>query len=114
MIDQTKKLVQALKSLQFPVAYYTFPENDAPKLPYIVYWQESDNTLFCDNAAYGYSGNYTLELYYDRKNPELENRIKKEVSDNGFIISRGADVYIPTEKMFMLTFDVSYKNVSIN
>ena len=94
----------ALKSaLGIPVAYYQFPEGDAPGTPFAIYYVEDNDDVFGDDENFQEVINVTIELYTDKKDLQLE-RVAKSFLRSQEIAYAKSDQPIESEGMHETIF----------
>ena len=94
----------ALKTaLVIPVAYYQFPEGDAPGTPFAVYYAEDNEDAFADNENYQEVINVTIELYTDKKDLQLERAVKSFLRSQEIVYAK-SDQPIESEDMHETIF----------
>ena len=76
-----QELYKQLKQLQLPVQYYMFQEGQAPDIPYIIYYNPSEQHENADNSTLHVSKDVIIEVYSEFK----------DLSRNLF--KRGKNVY---------------------
>lgn len=98
MIIET--ILERLESLGIPVAYYKF--NKPQKLPFCVFFEYGAEIKGADNYNLYRETEIRIELYYDKKSPELEHKIENLFRDRE--LEKTADIYIKDENMFMTAY----------
>ena len=94
------EIYEKLCTLCIPVAYLQF--NKPQKLPFIAYFEARTEIQGADNYNLYRRTEIRIELYSEKKNPELERKI-----ENLFRyveIEKDGDTYLQTENMFMTVF----------
>ena len=71
---------QILEQTGLPVAYHSFPEKDAPPLPFIVYLAPSSKNFCADGVVYVKGMHIQVELYTQWKNVKLEDKVEQALS----------------------------------
>lgn len=107
-----KEVYQAISSVTVststtdtvPVAYFQFPEDNAPPPPFITYYYSSDNDFKADDTNYTLIRDLNIELYTDNKDFTLEKAVEDALTSNGLVYSKSED-YIESEKLYMITFE---------
>ena len=92
-----------LISSGLPVAYRSWPENAAPTLPYLVYYEESVETLPADGVVYYKIGHIVVELYSKTKNMPAETALEKALQ--GLHWQKTNEQYLDTEHMLMCSYE---------
>lgn len=60
----------------YPTAYWSFPEGNAPAMPYIVYFEDSSDNFGADNKVYHKRKNISVELLTKTKNTAAEANLE--------------------------------------
>ena len=92
------------ENLNMEVAYFKFDR--PPQLPYLIYAGEGSDNFTADNKVYDSDYNYRVEYYFDRKNEVIERQIEALFDENEIIWSKSADIYIDTERMFAIHYQI--------
>lgn len=87
-----------------PYAYYAFPENEAPALPYITFYYPASRNIPRDDGVYTKVEELTIELYTENKNFTLELNVETILNKYGIVWDKSED-YITSEHMFMITYE---------
>lgn len=91
-----------LRTLDIPVAYLKF---DKPqKLPFIAYFEAGTEIQGADNYNLYRRVTIRIELYSEKKNPDLERKIENLF--RSVEIEKDGDTYLQGEKMFMTVFSL--------
>lgn len=97
------KLLELLKEINLPFAYHHFAEGEVPNLPYLVYLTLGTNHFKADGKVYFKVMEVHIELYLDKKEPEMEKRVE-EVLDNFEVCYEKAETYIESEKLYEVIY----------
>ncbi len=97
---ELQEIYEKLCTLGLPVAYLQF--HKPQKLPFIAYFEAGTEIQGADKYNLYRRTEIRIELYSEKKNPELERKIENlfrtvEIEKNG-------DIYLHTENMFMTVF----------
>lgn len=100
-------LTNAQTGVGIPVAYSHFTDKNVPKAPpYLVYIGDGQDVFDADNTFYWSRNRYQLEYYFAKKNEAEETRIEKVLLDNGFLYQKSEDVYIESEGVFVIYYNI--------
>lgn len=93
--------------LGIPVVYSHFADKDKPKAPpYVAYIGSGQDTFEADNSYYWKRNRYQLEYYFTKKNEETEAAIESILLANGFLYEKSEDVYIESEGVFIIYYNI--------
>lgn len=96
-----QQISNLVASFGLPYAYYSFPIQQAPILPYVVYFFEADNDVIADNNNFVKVDNLRIELYTEKPDFSLIDSINEQIP---FAHSRET-IYIESEQMFETIFE---------
>ena len=65
-----------LLSAVYPTAYWSFPEGQAPAMPYLVFFEESSDNFGADNRVYFHRKRVAVELMTKTKDPDAEGAVE--------------------------------------
>jgi hypothetical protein len=94
--------VELLKPLGKPVGYFVNPEPGI--VPFIVYYGTGSRNFKADDVVYDKEAHWNIELYVRKKDVELEERLENLLDAAEIVWEKGYDVYIDTEKVFMIPY----------
>lgn len=98
---------EILKSTGLPCAYSHFTEDNKPKSPpYIVYIGAGQDTFNADDTYYYRQERRQVEYYFTKKDERQEAVIEDLFLENGFIYSKSEDIYIESEGVFVIYYQV--------
>lgn len=90
-----------INNFGLPCAYYSFPIEQSPNLPFIIYYYEADNDVIADNNNFVKVDNLRIELYTEIPDFALIDSIDAQIP---FPHSRET-VYVEMERMFETIFE---------
>lgn len=94
---------EILKDCKLPIAYYSFPEGEAPALPYICYLNPEDNNFAADGTVYHSSKVIHVELYTEKRDLEIEKAVEAVLS--AFFYEKTA-IYLDDEKCYEILYEL--------
>lgn len=71
-----------------------------PSLPYLVVMESARDDLYADGSHYKKFYNFTIELYFAKKDPLVEEALEGLFDANDISWSVGDDIYIDTDRYF--------------
>lgn len=95
------QIAQLIESFGIPSTYYSFPTNQAPSLPYVVYYYPNRDDVMADNENFVKVATLRIELYTDIKDFALEGNIEDSLP---FPYSKES-LYIDSEKMYETIYE---------
>ena len=99
-----EEIKSMIDEMDFPSAYWSFPEKEAPELPYLIYYYPNSENFFADDHTYAQIERVNLELYTQRKNIEYERRVESVLTEYDIPFERN-ETYINSEHMYEVLFE---------
>ena len=100
-----EQLNDLLAATGLPVAYYAFPAENAPPLPWICYIVTGSNNFIADGAVYKQIQHVAVELYCKDKDPNLEARVEGVLRSAGIPWEK-SETYLDSEKCFEIIYEI--------
>lgn len=66
----------------YPTAYWSFPEKEAPPMPYIVYFQTNSDNFGADNKVFHHIKQISVELMTKTKDTTAEGAVEAVLDAN--------------------------------
>ena len=102
---EVKAMLDTIKTTYgVPFTYYSFPEKEAPELPYLVFYYPSSSNFAASDGVYQKVEALTIELYTENKDFALEANVESVLESYGIVWDKSED-YIQNEHMFMITYE---------
>lgn len=93
--------------LGIPCTFGKFEMDEVPtNPPYIAYIGSGQDNFEADDTYYHSRNRYQIEYYFAVKNESAEAAIEKLLLDNGYLYNKSEDVYIESEGVFVIYYDV--------
>ena len=105
MQKELNNVYTALRTLKIPVAYRLF-KSKPESIPFCVYYLDNRDQYGADDLNMLERRTVVIELYTEKKEIELENKLLRLFKDEELDIS---ETYIDDEKLFMQT--ISFETV---
>lgn len=99
-----KELGDILKTV-FPTAYWSFPENEAPEMPYLVYFEDSSDNFGADNKVYHHRKQISVELMTREKDPNAEVAVEAAFDAN-YIYWEKAETHLDDEDAYEVIYSL--------
>lgn len=89
-----------------PYAYDHFAEGESPDPPFICFLYPKDKEFSADNIVYHSFHELDIEVYTDRKDPELEQRVEAVLTAHEIFFHK-SEVWIEEEKLYEVLYEVT-------
>ena len=94
-----------ISTMGLSYAYRFFPLNEAPQLPYIVFYYPNNDDFSADNENYVPIVNVNIELYTENKDFDTESSVEAVLKQNGFSFTK-SEYYLQTEQMYEVLYQI--------
>ena len=98
-----EQIVKILDEIGIPFAYDHFAEGESPDPPFICYLSANSDNFAADGKVYYKIDEYHIELYTDRKDPELEDSVEAVLDGHGVFYDK-SEVWIESEKLYEVMY----------
>lgn len=102
-IDEFKKV---LEEAGLPLAYDHFAEGESPDPPFLIFLSPREDEFGADNLVYAGFPEINVELYTDKKDPDLEMKIEKIFLEHEFYYVK-SETWIDSEKMYEVLYELT-------
>lgn len=100
-----KEINNMISSIGLGYAYYSFPVDEAPDLPYIVFYYPNYNDLSADDINYQTIAQLNIELYTANKDFDLERQVEDVLTSNNLFFSK-SETFIQQEVMYEVLYEI--------
>ena len=100
-----ENLVEMLQKTGIHFAYDHFAEGESPKPPFICYLLPGSNNFAADGKVYFHINEVRIELYTDKKDLSVENKVTAVLDGHGIFYNR-SEVWIASEKLYEVIFQM--------
>lgn len=100
-----QEIATMINGIGLPYAYYSFPEEQAPALPYIVFYYPDYDDLGADNINYQTIANLNIELYTQNKDFTQEYAVEEALQQAGLFF-RKSESYLESEQMYEVLYEI--------
>lgn len=97
------RLLEILDEIGIPYAYDHFAESESPEPPFMVYLLPESNHFSADGCAYFKVNAVHLEVYTDRKDLEIEEKVEAVLDLHGIFYDR-TEVWIASEHLYEVLY----------
>ena len=99
-------IVEMLEEANLPLAYDHFAEGESPDPPFVCFLYPQNVPIGADDTVYYQLHHLDIELYTDEKNPPLEARVEKLLTEHELFFHK-SEVWIEEEKMYEVLYEVT-------
>ena len=96
-------VIEMLEEAGLPLAYDHFAEGESPDPPFLVFLFPGTDNVFADDTVYKKIDQLNIELYTDKKDPEIENTIEDILLSHELPYAK-SEVWIESEKMYEVLY----------
>lgn len=96
-------ITNMLKEAGLPLAYDHFAEGESPEPPFLIFLFPGSDNMFADNGVYFKISQLNIELYTDKKDPELEEKLEDILTAHEIPWEK-SEVWIDSEKMYEVLY----------
>ncbi len=93
-----------VQEMGLPFSYHHFAEGESPDPPFLLFLSPGEHTFSADNCMYYSFKQLDLELYTDKKSPELEQQVE-EVLKRYHIFYRKSEIWIASEALYEVLYE---------
>lgn len=97
------EVLSILAEIGLPFAYHHFAEGESPDPPFFCYLTPGSDNFAADGKVYYKIDEYHIELYTDRKDPELEDSVEAVLDGHGVFYDK-SEVWIESEKLYEVMY----------
>lgn len=97
-------LAEQLKTSGLPVSYRKWEKGNAPAPPYLLYYEQSTESLMADGGNYYRYKRVTVELYTRLKDWETEQALENALAPYHW--KKTAELWLEDQKMYMTTYEI--------
>lgn len=96
-------ITNMLKEAGLPLAYDHFAEGESPEPPFLIFLFPGSDNMFADNGVYFKISQLNMELYTEKKDPELEEKLEDILTAHEIPWEK-SEVWIDSEKMYEVLY----------
>lgn len=94
-----------LEQLKFPVAYDHF--NTPTSTPFIVFRRYASKNFFADGKVYKKINKIYVELYTDKKDVGIEEKLEKLFDANQIVYNVVSETFISEENVYEIIYEIN-------
>ena len=96
-------VIEMLEEAGLPLAYDHFAEGESPDPPFLVFLFPGTDNVFADDTVYKKIDQLNIELYTDKKDPDIESKIDDILTSHELPYEK-SEVWIEDEKMYEVLY----------
>lgn len=100
-----EEITAMLAETGLPFAYHHFAEGESPEPPFLVYLIPGSNNFSADGIVWLKVKQLDIELYTDRKDPVMEEKLETVLDVHGLFYNR-TETWIDSEKMYEVLYEL--------
>jgi len=100
-----EQIAEMVEEMELPFAYHHFAEGESPAPPFIIFLSPGENTFSADNYMYHSFKQLDVELYTDRKAPDLEQQVERVLRKHHIYYTK-TETWISSEKMYEVLYEM--------
>ena len=105
-LSSVRTIISEISTFQNKVAYRAFPVGKAPKLPFVCYLATDTDNFDADNRVYQVIQNVDVELYTEKKDPDVEKRLEAAFDEN-YIPWDKTETWLDDEQCYEILYEIS-------
>ena len=105
-----EQIAEMMEEMGLPFAYHHFAEGESPAPPFLLFLSLGENTFSADNLAYFTRHSprrpyADIELYTDKKQPELEEQVESVLSQHEIYYTK-TETFIDSEELYEVLYEM--------
>ena len=100
-----EEIAEMMEEMGLPFAYHHFAEGESPAPPFLLFLSPGENTFSADNLAYFSCKQLDIELYTDKKQPELEEQVESVLSQHEIYYTK-TELFIDSEELYEVLYEM--------
>ena len=106
-----ERLVAIMEEIGLPFAYHHFAEGESPDPPFICFLTSGSDNFAADGRDYFKINEINIELYTDRKDPDLEDSVEAVLDEHGIFYQK-TEVWIDSEKLYEVLYQFEMEGMN--
>ena len=104
-LAEMKTLLEGVTGFADKVVYYEWPINEAPALPFVCWFSQTEYTFAADNVAYYTRPRFSVELYTKQRDPATEALFEAAFTNAGLYYTKETE-YLDDERCQVTVFSL--------
>nr|DAU85652.1 MAG TPA: tail completion protein [Caudoviricetes sp.] len=102
-MDEIIKILDALEAEGIPYAYDHFVEGEGPDPPFFCFRCPNSDNFAADGTVYFPITEIDIELYTDKKDPEIEKKLEGLIIGSGIFFDK-TETWIESERLYEVLY----------
>lgn len=100
-----EEIHEMMQEMDCPFSYHHFAEGENPAPPFLLFLSPGENTFSADNVAYFSFKQLDIELYTDKKLPELEEQVEAVLAKHEIYYTK-TELFIDSEELYEVLYEM--------
>ena len=100
-----EQIAEMMEEMGLPFAYHHYAEGESPEPPFLLFLSPGENTFSADNLAYFSFKQLDVELYTNRKQPELEEQVEAVLAQHEIYYTK-TELFIDSEELYEVLYEM--------
>lgn len=106
-----EELSAIISEMEIVFDYDHFAEGEAPNPPFICYLLPGSDNFAADGKAYYKINEVRIELYTDKKEPDVEEQVEAVLDEHGIFYNK-TEVWIESEKLYEVLYSFEMEGMN--
>ena len=100
-----EQIAEMMEEMGLPFAYHHYAEGESPAPPFLLFLSPRENPFSADNVAYFSCKQLDIELYTDKKLPELEEQVETVLAQHEIYYTK-TELFIDSEELYEVLYEM--------
>ena len=100
-----EEVINMMEEMELDFAYHHFVEGESPEPPFVVFLYPTSDNFSADGVVYKKINKLDVELYTDKKDIDLEDRVEAVLDSHGIFYEK-SEVWIEKEKLYEVLYEM--------
>lgn len=100
-----EEINEMMQEMELPFAYHHFAEGESPDPPFLLFLSPGEHTFSADNLMYYSFKQLNIELYADKKSPDIETEIEAVLRSHNIFYAK-SETWIESEKLYEVLYEM--------
>jgi len=100
-----EEINEMISEMNIPYAYHHFAEGESPNPPFLLFLSPGEHAFGADNLMYHSFKRLNIELYTDKKSPEIENLVEEILTEHQLFYEK-SEIWIESERLYEVLYEL--------